>query len=98
MFVLKINNLENIISILDSIPNIKRVNKNKYFHAPSYTTIKINTSEKALAKYSNAICQITTDYGIAGTPVNTVTILLGLDADAFTNYIIHIIADSWWNQ
>jgi hypothetical protein len=95
---MKINNLETVINILDNIPNLKRVNENKYFHKPSFTTIKINTSKKALANHNGALCQIITDYGIAGTPVNEVTVCVGCPIDAFKNYINQTIKDSWWNK
>ena len=96
---MELNNLENVMDVLNKdIPNLKYKSKNKHFHEPSHTTITLKTSEKLFKKYPNAICMIIADYGIAGTAVQSATILKGLPRKELINYVNYIIENSWWNK
>lgn len=90
-----INTVEDIINILNNIPNLKRVAKHKYFHEPAYTTIKINILKNTP---KNMLCRIIIDYGIAGTPVYDIPIYKNIASNKLIEAVNWAIENSWWNK
>jgi hypothetical protein len=88
-----INTIEDIINILNNIPNLKHVTKHKYFHEPAYTTIKIKVL-KNMPK--NMLCQITIDYGIAGSPMYNIPIYKNLSSSKLIDAVGWAIKNSCW--
>lgn len=88
---MKINNARDVLDILDTIPEFELVAKDKYYHEPTLTMVRVHAPENPFDNYVDIICQITITSGKAMIPVHKFLMRAGTPVDTFKNYINNLI-------
>lgn len=82
---------QDVIDILNSIPDFEHVTEDKYYHEPTLTMVRVHTPENPFDGYDDIICQITITEGKAMTPVHKFLLFVDTPVNKFKNYINNLI-------
>ena len=86
-----LKNIQNVIDVLDNIPDLEQVAENKYYHEPTLTMVRIHTPENPFDSYTDIICQVTITSGKALIPVRKFLMQVNTPVNKFINYINSLI-------